>query len=180
MDAHVAAVHRSASHSVSKATVTSIFLVAGIGVEHDAHAGTTVQHLGRIARDPTRPNRRQVHLVHGELHDELAARGFVVAPGEMGENVTTRGIDLLALSTGARLRLASDAVVEITGLRNPCRQLDGLHRGLMAAMLDRDARSRLVRKAGVMGVVLRGGTVVAGDGIHVEHPAGPRRPLEPV
>ncbi len=180
MGAHVAAVHRSASHSVSKPTVTSILLVAGIGVEHDAHAGATVQHRSRVARDPTRPNLRQVHLIHRELLDELAARGFAVASGEMGENITTRGIDLLALPTGARLRLGSDAVVEITGLRNPCAQLDGLHAGLTAAVLDRGTDGHVVRRAGVMGIVLTGGTVRSGDAIRVDLPTGPHARLQPV
>jgi MOSC domain-containing protein YiiM len=180
MDPHVAAVHRSASHSVSKLTVACIRLVADLGVAGDAHAGVTVQHRSRVARDPTRPNLRQVHLVHGELYDELIGRGFAVAPGAMGENITARGIDLLALPTGARLHLGAYAVVEITGLRNPCAQLDDVHAGLMAAVLDRDADGHVVRKAGVMGVVLGGGTVRAGDAIVVERPARPYQPLEPV
>ncbi len=180
MDAYVAAVHRSASHSVSKPTVARIRLVAGIGVAGDAHAGVTVQHLRRVARDPSRPNLRQVHLIHGELNDELAMRGFTVAPGAMGENVTTRGVDLLALPTGSRLSLGADAAVEITGLRNPCTQLEGLHRGLMAAVLHRDTSGRLVRRAGVMAVVVRGGTVTTGDAIVVQRPPGPHFSLEPV
>lgn len=142
--------------------------------------GETVKHRSRVARDPTEPNLRQVHLLHAELHDELGAAGFDVRPGQMGENITTRGVDLLGLSAGARLRLGEDAVVEITGLRNPCFQLDGLQPGLMAATLDRDARGGLVRKAGVMGVVLTGGDVRPGDAIHVETPPGPPRPLAPI
>ena len=180
MEAHVAAVHRSASYSFSKGPVTAIELVEGLGVDGDVHAGVTVRHRSRVARDPTQPNLRQVHLIHGELHDELAARGFAVAPGAMGENVTTRGIDLLGLPTGARLRLGADAVVEVTGLRNPCAQLDGLHPGLMAAVLERDADGTLVRKAGIMGIVLAGGTVSTGDAIVAELPYGPVRRLEPV
>ena len=131
-------------------------------------------------RDPSQPNLRQVHLIHAELHDELRARGFALAPGEMGENVTTRGVDLLALPTGARLHLGESAVVEVTGLRNPCLQLDGLRPGLMKAVLDRDAAGNLVRKAGIMGVVVRGGELRPGDAIRVEAPAGPVHPLEPV
>ena len=171
---------RSASHTLSKPNTEGIRLLAGLGVEGDAHAGETVKHRSRVRRDPPEPNLRQVHLIHAELLDELFARGFEVSPGLMGENVTTRGLDLLGLPTGARLRLGRDAVVEVTGLRNPCRQLDGLQNGLMAATLERDEGNRLVRKAGVMGVVLAGGDVRAGDPIAVELPPGPQRPLRPV
>jgi MOSC domain-containing protein YiiM len=180
VEAHVAAVHRSSSYSFSKRAVTTIRLVDGLGVDGDVHAGTTVKHRSRVARDPSQPNLRQVHLVHGELHDELATQGFAVEPGAMGENVTTRGIDLLGLSTGARLHLGTHAVLEVTGLRNPCRQLDALHAGLMAALLDHDADGNLVRKAGIMGIVLTGGLVTSGDAIVVEPPDGPHRRLEPV
>jgi len=176
----VAAVCASPTHTMSKPTQLSIRLVAGLGVEGDAHAGTTVKHRSRVRRDPTTPNLRQVHLVAAELHDELRAGGFPLAPGEMGENVTTRGLDLLALPERTRLRLGASAVVEITGLRNPCVQLDGLRPGLMAATLARDAAGALVRKAGVMAIVLAGGDVCAGDAIAVELPAPPHRPLAPV
>jgi MOSC domain-containing protein YiiM len=180
MDAHVAAVHRSADHSFSKPTVQEIELVTGLGVSGDVHAGTTVRHRSRVARDPTRPNRRQVHLIHAELHDELATRGFDVAAGAMGENVTTRGIDLLALARGTLLQLGDGAVIEVTGLRNPCAQLDRLLPGLMAAVLDRDDDGALVRKAGVMGVVVAGGVVATGDRIAVVEPEGPFVALAPV
>jgi MOSC domain-containing protein YiiM len=133
--ATVIAVARDAAHGFSKPARDSIRLLAGLGVEGDAHAGVTVQHRSRVARDPTRPNLRQVHLIH----DELRAGGFDVAPGAMGENVTTRGLDLLALPDGARLRLGAEAVVEVTGLRNPCVQLDGFRPGLMAAKIIRPA-----------------------------------------
>jgi MOSC domain-containing protein YiiM len=149
-------------------------------VEGDAHAGETVQHLSRVRRDPTQPNLRQVHLIHSELHDELRAKGFEVEPGQMGENVTTRGLDLLALPVGARLRLGEEAVVEVTGLRNPCKQLDGIQPGLMEATLEREEDGELVRKAGIMGVVLAGGEVRAGDEIAVELPPEPHRALGPV
>jgi len=176
----VIAVSRSGRHTLSKPNELFVRLVAGLGVEGDAHQGETVKHRSRVARDPNQPNLRQVHLIHAELHDELRAAGFALASGEMGENVTTRGIDLLGLPTGARLHLGESAVVEVTGLRNPCVQLDDLRPGLMKAVLDRDAEGNLVRKAGVMGVVLRGGEVRPGDAIRVEPPAGPRRALEPV
>src|SRR5712671_3535009 len=150
----VTAVSRRATHAVSKPSQEVIRLLAGLGVEGDAHMGATVKHRSRVARDPSQPNLRQVHLIHSELHDDLAARGFAIAAGQMGENVTTRGVDLLALPSGARLYLGAAAVVEITGLRNPCTQLDEIQPGLMAATLDRDGRGELVRKAGVMSVVL--------------------------
>lgn len=173
-------VHRRPVHQLSKEAQPCIRLVEGVGVEGDVHAGATVKHASRARRDATKPNLRQVHLLHGELHDELGGRGFDVGPGQMGENITTRGIDLLALPTGTRLTLGPEAVVEVTGLRNPCKQLEGLQAGLMAAVLDRDAGGGLVRKAGVMAVVVRGGEVRPGDAIRVELPAAPRRRLEPV
>ena len=180
MSPHVVAVARSARHTFSKDTETAIRLLAGLGVEGDAHAGETVKHRSRVAADPTQPNLRQVHLVHAELFEELGERGFAVAPGDIGENVTTRGLALLALPTGTRLHLGGTAVVEVTGLRNPCAQLDSFQPGLMAAVLDRDAAGRLVRKAGIMGVVLVGGEVRPGDPIRVALPPEPHRPLERV
>ena len=180
MGAAVTAVSRSAAHRFSKPNERAIRLLAGLGVDGDAHAGATVRHRSRVACDPTQPNLRQVHLIHAELHDKLLAAGFAVSPGAMGENVTTRGLDLLGLPTGSRLRLGPDALVEVTGLRNPCRQLDRFRPGLMAAVLDRDAEGRLIHKAGMMGVVLAGGDVGPGDAVRVELPPGPHRPLEPV
>lgn len=180
MDGIVVAVSRSAGHTISKPNQGAIRLLAGLGVEGDAHQGETVKHRSRVARDPTQPNLRQVHLIHAEVHDELQATGFVVAAGQMGENVTTRGLDLLGLPTGARLRLGETAVVEVTGLRNPCGQLDGIQKGLMAATLGRDASGNLVRKAGIMGIVLESGEVRPGDAIRVELPPPPHRPLQPV
>ena len=171
---------RASGHRFSKPPVPFIELVAGVGVTGDAHAGTTVQHRSRVRRDPTAPNLRQVHLVAAELHDELREQGFRVAPGDIGENVTPRGVALLALPTGTRLRLGPAAVVEVTGLRNPCTQLDGFQPGLMRAVLDRADDGGLIRKAGVMGVVVTGGAVRAGDAVSVELPAAPHRPLEPV
>jgi MOSC domain-containing protein YiiM len=176
----VVAVSSSPAHGPDKRTQERIRLLAGLGVEDDAHCGQTVQHRSRARQDPSVPNLRQVHLIHAELHDELAEAGFQIRPGEMGENVTTRGVDLLGLPVGTRLALGGDAVVELTGLRNPCRQLDGVQHGLMAATLDRDADGGLVRKAGVMAIVVVGGEVAAGDAIAVTLPAGPHRRLEPV
>ena len=176
----VTAVSRSAAHTMSKPTETSIRLLEGLGVDGDAHQGKTVKHRSRVKRDPTVPNLRQVHLIHAELHDELAQAGFKVVAGQMGENITTRGVDLLGLPTGTRLRLGDSAVIEVTGLRNPCAQLDGIEKGLMAATLAHDADGALVRKAGIMAIVLTGGEVRPGDAIRVDLPPGPHRPLQPV
>jgi MOSC domain-containing protein YiiM len=180
MKATVTAVSRSPVHGFSKENRQVIRLLAGLGVEGDAHMGATVKHRSRVAADPTQPNLRQIHLIHAELHDELRAAGFTVAAGEMGENVTTRGIDLLALPVGARLRLGGAATVEVSGLRNPCSQLDAFQPGLMSAVLGRDERGGLVRKAGIMAVVLTGGDVRPGDEIVVELPPEPHRPLDRV
>ncbi|GAB2954381.1 MOSC domain-containing protein [Micromonospora polyrhachis] len=180
MEPVVAAVSRSATHTFSKPHQASIRLLAGLGVEGDAHLGRTVKHRSRVARDPQQPNLRQVHLIHGELHDELRAAGFTVSPGALGENITTRGVDLLGLPTGTRLQLGGTAVIEVTGLRNPCAQINGLQDGLMAAVLGRDDDGNVIRKAGVMAVVLREGEVRPGDPIHVELAPQPHRPLQPV
>jgi MOSC domain-containing protein YiiM len=180
MEGLIVAVCRSAAHTFSKPNQESIRLLTGLGVEGDAHMGETVKHRSRVARDPTQPNLRQVHLIHSELHDELRTAGFVVSAGEIGENVTTRGLDLLGLPTGARLHLGETAVVEVTGLRNPCVQLDHFQTGLMSAVLGRDEHGNLIRKSGIMGIVLVGGEVRSGDPIRVELPPEPHRPLVPV
>lgn len=176
----VTAVSLRRGHHFSKTNSLSIRLLKGLGVDGDAHMGETVKHRSRAAKDPTQPNLRQVHLLHEELFDELRGKNFILRPGEMGENVTTRGIDLLGLPAGTRLRLGETALVEVTGLRNPCVQIDRFQQGLMAATLDRDAGGNLVRKAGVMGIVLAGGDVRPGDAIIVELPAEPHRRLQPV
>lgn len=180
MVAVVEGVQRSATHTMGKPACEQIELVAGSGVEGDAHAGATVKHRSRVARDPAQPNLRQVHLIPAELHDELRSAGMHVGAGAMGENVTTRGIDLLALPTGTRLRLGATAVIELTGLRTPCAQLEGVHPGLQAATLGRDAQGKLVRKAGVMAIVVASGPVRRGDAIEAKLPSAPHRPLEPV
>ncbi len=180
MPATVTAVHKSPTHTMQKNAQTSIRLLAGLGVEGDAHAGTTVKHRSRVAKDPSQPNLRQIHLIHSELHTALQEAGFVVAPGQMGENITTQGVDLLGLPRGARLLIGPEAIIEITGLRNPCWQLEGIQPGLMQAVLDRDEDGNLIRKAGVMGIVVVGGEVKASDTIQIELPAPPFLPLEPV
>ncbi|MBO0782283.1 MAG: MOSC domain-containing protein [Ktedonobacteraceae bacterium] len=180
MDGAVMAVSCSPTHTFTKPKQESIRLLTGLGVEGDAHLGETVKHRSRVARDPSQPNLRQVHLIHSELHDELQASGFTVSAGQMGENITTRGVDLLRLPTGTRLHLGNTAIIEVTGLRNPCTQLDGLQPGLMAAVLDRDEHGALIRKAGIMAIVLTDGEVRPGDPITVELPPEPHHPLKPV
>jgi MOSC domain-containing protein YiiM len=180
MDGIVAAVSRSPTHTLTKRNEPGIRLLAGLGVEGDAHQGRTVKHRSRVARDPHQPNLRQLHLIHAELFDELRAAGFVVTPGQMGENVTTCGIPLLALPQGTRLHLGDGAIAEVTGLRNPCAQLNRIAPGLMAATLARDTQGNLVRKAGIMAIVLGDGEVKPGDPIRVALPPLPHRPLEPV
>jgi hypothetical protein len=176
--ATVTAVSRSGDHTFSKYNEPDIRLLAGLGVEGDAHSGVTVKHRSRVAQDPTRPNLRQVHLIQAELHDELEEQGFQVAPGQLGENVTTRGVDLLALPVGALLRLGDEAVVEVTGLRNPCLQIDGFRAGLLKRVVGRDETGRLVRRAGIMAVVVAGGEVRPGDAVGVELPPVPHRLLD--
>ncbi len=180
MGARVTAVSSNGTYSFTKPNRESVTLLAGLGVEGDVHAGEKVKHRFRVRQDPDQPNLRQVHLMHEELFDELAADGYAVAPGELGENITTRGLDLLGLPTGARLRLGADAVVEITGLRNPCRQIDAFRAGLMKKVVGHDASGAVAHKAGVMSVVLHGGEVRPGDAVEVVLPEGPHHPLKTV
>jgi MOSC domain-containing protein YiiM len=180
MNSIVTAVSINASHTFRKENVPMIRLLKGLGAAGDAHCGKTVRHRSLVAADPAQPNLRQVHLIHSELHDELQANGFQVSAGVMGENITTQGIDLLALPTGTRLHMGESAIVQVTGLRTPCAQLDAIQPGLMAAVLGRDAEGRLVRKCGVMGIVLADGEVHAGDAVRLELPPIPHKPLEPV
>jgi MOSC domain-containing protein YiiM len=177
--ARVVWVGRDSAHRFSKAGALAIRLIAGEGVEGDAHRGVTVQHRSRVAADPSQPNLRQVHLIPAELFADLAGRGFSIGPGDLGENITTEGLDLAALPTGARLTIGA-AVVEITGLRNPCGQIDAFRKGLLAAVLDRAPDGRLIRKAGVMGIVVTGGDIHPGDTIAVALPPEPHRLLERV
>jgi MOSC domain-containing protein YiiM len=174
----VVAVSRDDIHRFSKANQDSIRLLAGLGVEGDAHLGVTVQHLSRVAKDPGQPNLRQVHLIHAELFDDLRDAGYEIRPGDLGENVTTTGLDLLALPVGALLRLGPDAAVEITGLRNPCLQIEHFRGGLLKQVVGRDEAGQIIRKGGIMGVVREGGTIRPGDPIAVELPAAPHRSLD--
>ncbi|MEU5477795.1 MOSC domain-containing protein [Streptomyces mirabilis] len=178
MGGAVTAVSSNGTYSFTKPNRASITLLAGLGVEGDVHAGTTVKHRFRMAKDPSQVNLRQVHLMHEELFDELRESGFTVAPGELGENVTTRGVNLLGLPVGTLLRLGDEAVVEITGLRNPCAQIDDFQKGLLKQVVGRDEDGGgVVYKSGVMSVVREGGVVRPGDPVEVELPVGPHRPL---
>jgi MOSC domain-containing protein YiiM len=179
-DAAVAGLSRSAGHRFSKDATDRLTLLAGLGVDGDCHAGSTVQHLSRVRRDPGQPNLRQVHLMAAELYDELTEKGFELAAGQLGENVTTTGVDLLALARGTRLSIGAEVVLEVTGLRNPCVQIDRFRPGLLAEVLFRDAAGQVVRRAGVMAVVVAGGEVGVGDTITVEPPPPPLSPLAPV
>ncbi|MEO0368460.1 MAG: MOSC domain-containing protein [Pseudomonadota bacterium] len=178
--ASVVAVCTSPEHRFSKQAVDQIELVAGEGVVGDAHAGVKVKHRSRVRKNPDQPNLRQIHLIHSELLDLLRGQGFDVWPGTLGENITTQGLDLLSLPAATRLYIGSQAIIEVTGLRNPCHQLDDYQTGLMSAVLDRDSEGNLIRKSGVMGIVLSSGLVSANDKIRVEYPAPPHEALKPV
>ncbi|NBM16074.1 MOSC domain-containing protein [Streptomyces sp. GC420] len=180
MGGRVTAVSSNGEYSFTKPNRDSITLLAGLGVEGDAHAGVTVKHRSRVAQDPTQPNLRQVHLMHEELFTEVAEEGFTVRPGQLGENVTTAGVDLLGLPTGTLLHLGDEAVVEVTGLRNPCAQIDRFQDGLLKQVVFRTEDGTLVRKAGIMGIVREGGAVRPGDTVRVVLPEEPHKPLERV
>lgn len=192
----VVAVSRDEMHRFSKVPVERITLVAGLGVVGDAHAGTLVQHRSRVRRDPNQLNLRQVHLIHAELFEEARAHGHELGPGDLGENILTEGVPLLGLPTGTVLQVG-DARLRLTGLRNPCAQINDFRPGLLKVVLARHdgtpldrpgpstssggaAGAGLVRKAGVMSVVEHGGDVRPGDEVSVVLPPGPHRPLEPV
>ncbi|GAA0768075.1 MOSC domain-containing protein [Erythromicrobium ramosum] len=180
MEGRVISVARNGAHRFSKEVVEAIIILEGLGVVGDAHAGITVKHRSRVKADPTQPNLRQVHLIHAELFDEVAAKGFSVAPADLGENITTQGIDLLALPRGTVLAVGESVRLEVTGLRNPCAQIEAFQPGLLSAVLDKAADGTLIRKSGIMSIVLAGGMVQAGDAIRVELPAPPFLPLERV
>ncbi|HBP29761.1 MAG: MOSC domain-containing protein [Advenella sp.] len=176
----VLSVSKDDKHRFSKAPTSQIGIVAGLGIQGDAHSGVTVKHQSRVAADPTQPNLRQVHLMHAELFDELKSKGFNVGPADLGENITTEGVDLLSLPRDTLLRIGDDALLQVTGLRNPCVQIDRFQTGLLKAVLLRQPNGELIRKAGIMTIVITGGTVRAGDPIHVQLPAPPYLPLERV
>lgn len=178
MGGTISAVSSNGTYSFSKPNRESITLLAGFGVEGDVHGGATVKHRFRMRKDPSQPNLRQVHLIHEELFEDVRRAGFEVAAGELGENVTTRGVDLLALPRGTRLRLGETAVVEVTGLRNPCTQIDGFRKGLLKQVVDRDEDGRPRFLSGIMGVVVTGGVVRPGDTVGIDLPSGPHEPLD--
>jgi MOSC domain-containing protein YiiM len=180
MSGKVTAVSSSGEYTFTKPARDSITLLTGLGVEGDVHSGVTVKHRSRVAQDPTQPNLRQVHLIHQELFTELSEQGFAVAPGQLGENITTTGIDLLGLPVGTLLRIGEEAVVEVTGLRNPCLQIDNFQEGLLKKVVGRDEAGNIVRRAGIMSVVQAGGVIRPGDLITVELPDEPHRPLDRV
>ncbi len=180
MHGRVIAVARDGAHRFSKEVVEAITIIAGLGIEGDAHAGTTVRHRSRVRADPTQPNLRQVHLIHAELFAEVAAKGFTIAPADLGENITTQGIDLLALPRGTVLAVGESVRLEVTGLRNPCAQIEAFQPGLLGAVLEKAPDGTLIRKSGIMSIVLAGGVVRAGDVIEARLPAPPLLPLERV
>lgn len=180
MSQSVISVQRSGDHAFSKQSVETIELVAGLGVDRDAHQGARVQHRSRVAANPAQPNLRQVHLIHSELFDRMANRGFDVGPGDLGENITTRNVALLDLPVGSILKIGPDALVAITGLRNPCSQIDNFQQGLLETVLSREEDGSIVKLAGIMGVVVAGGVVGQGDTIEISLPPKPHRPLQRV
>ena len=174
----VVAVALNPKHTFSKPRCTEIRLITNHGVEGDCHAGETVKHRSRVRRDPLQPNLRQVHLIHSELHDELASAGFSVRPGDLGENITTRGVDLLGLGVGTELRIGDDVVLEVTGLRNPCSQIEAFQSGLLSAVVHKNNSGEVIRKTGIMSVVRSGGVVRPGDRILAIAPPGPFKALD--
>ncbi len=181
MTPKIIAVSRSLKHGFSKEPQDAVHLIPGEGVEGDAHRGITTQHLYRMRQDPTQPNLCQVHLLGSETLDELRAKGFTVEPGELGENVLTAGVDLLSLPLGTLMHLGDEAVVQVTGLRTPCSQIDRYQAGLQQHLWgERDQSGRKTRRAGIMSIVLKGGLVRSTDTLRIEVPAPPHRPLPPV
>ena len=176
----VKSVSKSATHTFSKFKCDTILLIQGLGVEGDVHQGKNVKHRSRVAKDPSQPNLRQVHLIHAELFNDLKEKGFIIQDGQMGENITTEGIELLNLPKGTLLKIGETVKIEVTGLRNPCKQLDLLQKGLMNAVLERDEDGNLIRKAGIMGIVIEGGEVKNGNKITVELPLEPYLKLDRV
>jgi MOSC domain-containing protein YiiM len=180
MEGKVVAVARDSGHNFSKQIVDQIEIVAGLGIEGDAHKGVKVKHRSRVKADPTQPNLRQVHLIHSELFAEVGEKGFVVRPADLGENISTVGIDLLGLPRGTKLRIGESVCLEVTGLRNPCSQIDAFQKGLLGGVLEKRQDGKLIRKSGIMSIVIEGGLVQAGDAIKVQLPDLPHHPLERV
>jgi hypothetical protein len=176
--ATVRALHRSAEYTFSKETCPSLELIAGIGVADDVHAGAAVRHRSRVERDPLQPNLRQVHLFDSELLDLLSGEGFALTPGVLGENITTSGLAALSLPTGTLLRVGPKALLALTGIRNPCAQIEARFPGLLKRMVHRTELGDLVRLTGAMAVVVQPGTIHEGDRIAVQLPPGDPQPLQ--
>jgi len=170
----------SEQHTFSKNVLDEVEVIAGIGIKGDAHAGKTVKHRSRVAKDPTQPNLRQIHLIHLELLSELAAKGYHVKPGDLGENITTQGISLLDLPKDTILTIGKSVEVQITGLRNPCHQIDKFQKGLLKEVVGKNDAGEIVRMAGIMGIVLKGGIIKVNDAIHITYPNLPFERLERV
>lgn len=178
-EAKIVSLSKSLNHSFSKDCIDSLKLIKDLGVEGDAHSGRTVKHRSRVAKDPTQPNLRQVHIIHQELLDTLNQNGFKVKPGNLGENITTQHLDVLSLPENTLLKIGQ-SIIKVTGLRNPCAQLDNFQEGLLNAVLDRDDKGNLIRKAGIMAIVLQGGIINIGDTINIEYPLKPHIALKKV
>ena len=175
--ASVVAVSKDEYHRFSKVPCTQITLIKGVGVRGDTHSGVTVQHLFAVEQDPRQPNLRQVHLLQQEFLDQARDQGYELTPGDLGENILTDDLDLVGLWQDTLLHIGSQAVVRVSGLRNPCAQIDSFRPGLLQVAVRRDLKGDVVRKAGIMGVVTTGGVVHPGDEIEVEWPAQPHRRL---
>jgi len=176
---HVMSVNQAARHDVRKTPVAALHLRSGLGADGDAHYGATVQHRYDRRRDPSRLNLRQVHLIGAELLEELGRAGYRIAPGDLGENITTADIDLASLPAATRLHIGSSAVLELTGLREPCVLLDRIAPGLRLAACGERSGETILRH-GAMAIVVAGGEVRAGDAIEISLPPSPHRPMRVV
>jgi len=165
----VLSVSMSSSHGFSKRPTDYIYLLSGCGVQGDVHCS------GAASSN----NKRQVHLIASELLTELArkdskGRAYIISPGALGENITTKGIDLVGLNEGTRLHFGDGddhAIVRITGLRNPKKRLDEWPKGLLDRCAMKNKKGEITgRKIGVMGIVEEDGFVQPGHMVYVEKP----------
>ena len=113
-----------------------------------------------------------------EILSELNDKGFSVIPGELGENITTQGIDLLSLPQGCQLHIGKTTIIELTALRNPCVQIENFQTGMLKEVISKDKQGKIMRKLGMMGVVLSGGHVQPNDEITIQLPEQPHKSLE--
>jgi MOSC domain len=172
----VVAVAADRGHRFSKPTRDRIVLLEGHGVEGDAHAGPFVRHRYLARRRPRVPNLRQVHLIPSELFRSLSEAGFEVAAGDLGENITTTGLDLERMPLGTLIEFGLMAMIELTGLRTPCVLIDRFQAGLKRQVLSSDETGPPF-KCGVLGVVRSGGPVAAGDAARARLPSSRFRTL---